>query len=215
MKIKKLLLLLSLLNVLSIGYSQKETKFFDQNSKEISERKLYKIQKKNNSDLIYGTIESENFIETRIVQRKVSGYLDKQQKVEIIKFLEGLTEKQIPKKYTIVTLFNTNQEFYKAFDKFNSKQLENKEHYYRITVLDNEEIIQINIYEAKEDFLKHFGNDKILTSKNHIIEDIFFKMGDPGGGYAVVNYHGKFTSYFGEFHSSQVIQDVNFIERSK
>jgi hypothetical protein len=136
MKIKRLLLLLSFLNISSIGFSQKETKFFDQNDKEISERKLYKIQKKNNSDLIYGTIESENFIETRIVQRKVDGYLDKQQKLEVINFLEDLTENKIPKKYTIVTLFNTNQEFYKAFDKFNSQQLKNREHYYRITILD-------------------------------------------------------------------------------
>jgi hypothetical protein len=215
MRIKRILLLLSFLNISSIGFSQKETKFFDQNDKEISERKLYKIQKKNNSDLIYGTIESENFIETRIVQRKVDGYLDKQQKLEVINFLEGLTENKIPKKYTIVTLFKTNLEFYKAFDKFNSQQLKNREHYYRITILDKEEIIQVNIYETEEDFLKHFGNDKILTSKNHVIEDIFFKMRYPGGGYAVVNYHGKFASYFGEFHSSQVIQDVNFIEHSK
>lgn len=215
MKTKIILLLLAILASLNIGIAQKPQKFYDQNGKEISQKKLFKIQRKNNRKLIYGTRETDSAIETRLTKRHVFSTLNESEKDKLMNFVEGIIASEILENYITVIMF------YQGIDKASSTGSTDPEFFrtmynnFNVKIIEEGEIIQLNICKTT-DGIEPYSKDRIwYLDEAQLIEKLFFEYQYPGGGYVVFDTLGNYIAYLGEYYCDMSIEDVRKLKKMK
>ncbi|RZL46758.1 MAG: hypothetical protein EOP00_14005 [Pedobacter sp.] len=182
----------------------KTIRYFNTKNKEITEKKFKEIRSTNKVLDIIG--DSTNH--RKLIERDETGNIDRN---KLVSALENAINKKIDSNSIIVILYYPGQ------DPCNSSgnPPQNEDFY---TERENEikRLAKATILYVYKDFkgLERFKNHKkYIQDPENIVEKLFFKHHYPCHSFAVISKTGAYRSYFGEYPTSFLLEDVKSLNK--
>lgn len=215
MKAKTTLTALLFLLILGIGKAQKQEIFYDQNGKEITKKKQSKILRKKFRQFITAVQETENTIESRLIERRKQSTLNEAKKHRLTQFIEELIASKIPEDYITIILFHQGKDECNSTGRATPESCRFQYNNFKAKVLQEGKIIQFNIYKSNEGLEKYSLDRRWYADKDQVIEKTFFEYQYPCGAYVVFDTKGNYIAYYGEYDMNTSIEDARSLKQLK
>lgn len=208
MDMRNYIYLLSLLLCLSftLAAQQAEHRYLDRDGQVVSKTEQRMIFDKDRGNIISVAIDSVDWVEHRLVPRWEKGQLSAAQNQAVKSYLNQQQKETLPAKYQAVILFYpgkdrsnstgtfTRDSYAKLYDRFERKLKKLKT------------AVPFYIYKDDSGLERQSKNRDWREDAAQLIEQTFFKYHYPGGSYVVLDEHGRFSTYYGEYMITDVVK---------
>ena len=187
-----------------ISYSQNSNKkefFFDENWNLI-EMDVFKKKIENRKNYTYRLVENDTAYIGKILLREEFGNITKEDKIDLIKNLEKITNVEIDSTKNIVINF-----FFKPVKNPNGSCIDHytSDRKYKKHFKKNKKDLQFFITQKGYEYKKK----QVFEDREDFIRKLLFKYYMGCGNYIIIRNNGEFLRRLGEYRQSEIANKIN------